>query len=116
MSNVMTDKTHSMRVAIYARVSSEQQAQEQTIASQVAALRERVAAEGSSLDEELCFIDDGISGTTLQRPALERLRDQSWQGIGTIITNIPEDRARRNRSFDRTFSDSMSKWGDCSLM
>ncbi len=39
-----------------------------------------VVADGSSLDEELCFIDDGYSGTTLQRPALERLRDQAYAG------------------------------------
>ena len=96
MSHVMTDRTHSRRVAIYARVSSEQQAQEQTIASQVAALRERVSADGCSLDEELCFIDDGISGTTLQRPALERLRDQAYAGaFQKLYVHSPDRLARR---------------------
>jgi len=66
---------NDLSVAIYARVSSEQQAQAQTIHSQVAALRERVAADGFSLFEEHAFFDDGYSGTTLLRPALERLRD-----------------------------------------
>ncbi len=96
MSHVMTDRTHSRRVAIYARVSSEQQAQEQTIASQVAALRERVAADGCSLDEELCFVDDGVSGTTLQRPALERLRDQAYAGaFQKLYVHSPDRLARR---------------------
>ncbi len=63
------------RVAIYARVSSDQQAQEQTIESQVTALRERVEHDGHTLDDELCFLDDGVSGSTLKRPALEQLRD-----------------------------------------
>lgn len=96
MSNGITDRSRSMRVAIYARVSSEQQAQEQTIASQVAALRERVAADGSLLDDELCFIDDGISGTTLQRPALERLRDQAYAGgFQKLYVHSPDRLARR---------------------
>ena len=63
------------QVAIYARVSSEQQAEAQTVASQVAALRERVAAEGLAVPEAMQFLDEGYSGATLVRPALERLRD-----------------------------------------
>ena len=43
------------RPAIYARVSSERQAQQDTIASQVQALRARLSEEGLKLDEELCF-------------------------------------------------------------
>ena len=70
----------SSRVAIYARVSSEQQAQAQTIASQVAALEERVAVDGFTLENELRFLDEGFSGSTLLRPALERLRDQAYAG------------------------------------
>src|SRR6266568_4289997 len=69
--------TTLIRPAIYARVSSERQADEATIESQLAALRERVAADGMLLAEELAFVDDGYSGTTLMRPALERLRDMS---------------------------------------
>jgi site-specific DNA recombinase len=38
-----------VNVAIYARVSSDQQAKEQTIVSQVAALKERVARDGCTL-------------------------------------------------------------------
>jgi site-specific DNA recombinase len=63
------------RVAIYARVSSEQQAHQQTIASQVELLRQRVSLDGFELSDELCFLDNGVSGSTLMRPALERLRD-----------------------------------------
>ena len=65
----------TIQAAIYARVSSERQATAQTIASQLAALRERVAADGCALPEVMQFLDDGYSGTTLVRPALERLRD-----------------------------------------
>ena len=52
----------SPQVAIYARVSSDQQAEAQTVASQVAALRERVAKEGLALPDAMQFIDEGSSG------------------------------------------------------
>ena len=84
------------RAAIYARVSSEQQAQEQTIASQVTALRERVTLDERTLDESLCFLDKGFSGATLQRPALERLRDTAYQGgFQTLYVHSPDRLARR---------------------
>src|SRR5215831_7866085 len=73
-------KQQAIRAAIYARVSSDQQAQQGTIDSQVMALRQRVQADGLTLDDELCFLDDGYSGSTLVRPALERLaRKYAWQ-------------------------------------
>ena len=62
-------------VAIYARVSSEQQAEAGTIDSQIGALHERLEQEGLSVADELTFVDEGYSGASLIRPGLERLRD-----------------------------------------
>ena len=45
------------------------------MASQVAALRERVATEGLTVSEAMPCFDEGYRGATLGRPALERLRD-----------------------------------------
>ena len=85
-----------LRVAIYARVSSERQAPEDTIDRQVQALRRRVPEEGFTLDEEWCFLDDGYSGSTLVRPALERLRDQAAAGaIDRLDVHSPDRLARR---------------------
>jgi site-specific DNA recombinase len=82
--------------AIYARVSSEQQAQEHTIASQVAALRARVADDGLVLPVEREFLDDGYSGATLVRPALERVRDLIAAGsIDRLYVHAPDRLARR---------------------
>ena len=64
-----------IHAAIYARVSSDQQAAAHTIASQVAALQERVALDNLVLPDTMQFLDDGYSGATFIRPALERLRD-----------------------------------------
>ena len=49
----------TIQAAIYARVSSERQTMAQTIASQLAARRERVAADGVALPEAMQFLDDG---------------------------------------------------------
>jgi site-specific DNA recombinase len=66
--------TH-IQCALYARVSSESQARDNTIASQVSALRERIAADGLQLEPDHSYEDEGYSGSILSRPALERLRD-----------------------------------------
>ena len=83
-------------VALYARVSSQRQAGEATIASQLAALRERIAADGLRVDEERCCLDEGFSGATLVRPALERLRDLAWSGgLDRLYVHSPDRLARK---------------------
>jgi site-specific DNA recombinase len=85
-----------LRVAIYARVSSDQQAQEGTIESQVHDLKERVARDGFELEKELCFLDDGFPGKTLVRPALEQLRDAAYHGgIDRLYVHSPDRFARK---------------------
>ena len=85
--------------AIYARVSSEQHAEAQTVASQVAALRERVAAEGLTLPEAMPCIDEGYSGATLVRPALERLRDiVAARAVDRVYVHSPDRLARKYAS------------------
>ena len=66
--------------AIYARVSSDQQTADKAIASQLAALEARLAQEGLRVVPEHRFLDEGYSGATLVRPALERLRDAAAAG------------------------------------
>src|SRR5215470_15078230 len=86
----------NLTVAIYARVSSDQQTQAQTIASQVAALRTRVAADDCILLPECEFIDEGYRGATLGRPALERLRDLSASGgVERLYVHSPDRLARK---------------------
>jgi site-specific DNA recombinase len=82
--------------AIYARVSSARQKKDETIASQTAALRahaERLAVE---LPEEWVFEDEGHSGATLVRPALERLRDViAGVGVDVVLCYSPDRLARK---------------------
>ncbi len=85
------------RAAFYARVSSEAQARDKTIASQVAALRERIAADGVTMLPEAAYIDEGHSGSSLVRPALERLRDAAFAGdIDRVYVLAPDRLARRH--------------------
>jgi site-specific DNA recombinase len=87
---------NATQVAIDARVSSDQPAEAQTSASQVAALRERVAAEGVGLPEAMQFLDEGYSGATLIRPALERLRDVIAAGaVDRLYVHSPDRLARK---------------------
>lgn len=88
--------TINIQAAIYARVSSEQQAAANTIASQLAALRERLAKDGLPLQSELEFIDEGYSGATLVRPALEKLRDLiAFGSIDRLYVHSPDRLARK---------------------
>ena len=85
-----------IQAAMYARVSSEQQAEAHTIASQVAAVRERVAVDGLSVSEAMQFLDEGYSGATLVRPALERLRDVVASGsVDRLYVHSPDRLARK---------------------
>jgi len=66
--------------AIYARVSSDKQKEEKTIASQTAALTEFAHKEGYDVPREWVFEDEGFSGASLVRPGLELLRDLAAEG------------------------------------
>ena len=82
--------------AIYARVSSDQQAEAGTIESQVRALRERVVQAGLQVSEVVEFIDDGYSGSTLIRPGLEQLRDLvALGGVEQVYVHSPDRLARK---------------------
>ncbi len=86
----------ALRVALYARVSSAQQTDEQTIASQLAALEARVAQDGLRLEPDHRFADAGYSGATLVRPALEGLRDAVAAGaLDRVYVHSPDRLARR---------------------
>lgn len=83
-------------VALYARVSSQRQAGEATIQSQLAALRQRIVDDGLHVDDERSFLDEGFSGATLVRPALERLRDLAWSGgLDRVYVHSPDRLARK---------------------
>jgi len=84
------------QVALYARVSSEKQAQENTIDSQIEAIESRIKADGLILLNDLKFVDNGYSGAYLIRPALEQLRDKIAAGeIDKVYIHSPDRLSRK---------------------
>jgi site-specific DNA recombinase len=99
------------QVALYARVSSEQQAEAKTIESQLAEIRARITADGFEQSSVLEFVDDGYSGSTLVRPAMERLRDvAATGGIDRLYVHCP-DRFARNYAYQVLLLDELNQQG-----
>ncbi len=101
----------TLSVALYARVSSQRQVQDMTIDSQVAALRQRIEKDGFSPRDELSFLDEGYSGSTLLRPALERLRDLAHSGgLDRLYVHSP-DRLARKYVYQMLLLDELTQQG-----
>ena len=97
--------------AIYARVSSERQRQDETIQSQTVGLRELAAERGLLLPEDLVFEDEGFSGATLTRPALERLRDRAAEGAFEVLLCHARDRLARRYAYQVLLLEELHRVG-----
>ena len=98
-----------MRVAIYARVSTDAQEARGTIGSQLTLLRERVAREGHELVAE--YTDDGLSGARLDRPGLDALRDAAEAGQIEGVWCLSADRLARMYAYQVIVLDELSRHG-----
>src|SRR6266478_775067 len=97
--------------AIYARVSSERQKEEGTIASQTALLLEYAKAHELSVPPEWIFEDEGYSGALLARPGLERLRDLASEGQLEVILVYSPDRLSRRYAYQVLLLEEFSQQG-----
>lgn len=102
---------HPIQAAMYARVSSEQQAEAHTIASQVAALRDRITTDGLVVPASLEFLDEGYSGAPLVRPALERLRDAAAAGVIDRLYGHSPDRLARKYAYQVLLVEEFGRLG-----
>jgi site-specific DNA recombinase len=98
-----------VKVAIYARVSTERQAERGTIGSQLAVLREHVTAGGNELVGE--YLDDGQSGARLDRPGLDALRDAAEAGLFEAVWCLSPDRLARVYAYQVLVLDELSRLG-----
>jgi site-specific DNA recombinase len=98
-----------VRVAIYARVSSESQQARGTIGSQLEVLRARIQAEGHELVGEFC--DDGYSGARLDRPGLDAVRDQAEAGGFEAVWCLSPDRLARAYVYQVLVLDELAQFG-----
>ena len=83
-----------LRLAIYARVSTEEQREGQTIDSQISEL-ERFAREKAWLIAGT-YKDEGWSGGVMERPELDRLRDDAQKGVFEAVLINDVDRLARD--------------------
>jgi site-specific DNA recombinase len=82
--------------AIYARVSTEDQGKGYSIPTQIEACQRLAQQEGYLTPDSHIFVDEGISGTTLDRPALRRVRDLvTSQAIAALIILDPDRLSRK---------------------
>jgi site-specific DNA recombinase len=97
--------------AIYARVSSEQQREENTIASQTAALIEFAKSHDLEVPKEWVFEDDGFSGAILERPGLERVRDLAAEGQIQAVLAYAPDRLSRKYAYQILLIEELARHG-----
>src|SRR6266853_2711510 len=97
--------------AIYARVSSEQQREENTIASQTASLIEFATSHDLEVPKEWVFEDEGYSGATLERPGLERVRDLAAEGHIQVVLAYAPDRLSRKYAYQILLIEEFARHG-----
>ena len=97
--------------AIYARVSSDRQKENHTIASQVTALIQYAETHEYMVPAEWQFQDEGYSGATLLRPGLEALRDLAAGGqLEAVLIHSP-DRLSRKHAYQVLLVEELSRCG-----
>lgn len=103
-----------MRAGLYARVSTDRQAERYGIPSQVEALKQRCRERGWEIvpdgDRE-AFIDDGYTGSELNRPALGRLREAARKGLADVVLAYDPDRLSRRLSHQMLLADEFEREG-----
>jgi site-specific DNA recombinase len=92
-----------------ARVSSDHQQKEGTIKSQVAELRRQITAAGHKLVKE--YIDDGYTGSDMDRPALEQMRQDLKTDVFDSIYFLCNDRIAREVAHQLIIVDELRKHG-----
>jgi site-specific DNA recombinase len=105
------DDRYLTLAALYARVSTERQEKEATIASQLDLLQQAAAQRGYTVPAEYIFTDEGYSGTRLDRPALERLRDLAATGAFEVVLVLAPDRLARQYAYQVVVLDELTRAG-----
>ena len=97
--------------AIYARVSSARQKEQETIVSQTGALRAHAGQLGLDVPEQWVFEDDGYSGASLVRPALDALRDLVAQVPVDVVLCYSPDRLARKYAYQALLMEELARAG-----
>lgn len=101
----------TQRTALYARVSTTRQQEDRTVASQVAALEKAAESMGLVVAAEHRYVDEGYSGSRLDRPGLDALRDAAAEGLLDLILVYAPDRLARNYVYQQLVLEELGKRG-----
>lgn len=96
---------------IYARVSSVKQKEGETVQSQVSALVDYANKNGYTIPSGWIFKDEGFSGSTLQRPALDALRELIQENLADIVLVHSPDRLSRKYAYQLLLEIEFQKRG-----
>jgi DNA invertase Pin-like site-specific DNA recombinase len=86
------------RVAVYARYSSQLQ-REASIEDQVRRCTQHVTDHGGTVQADLVFTDSAVSGTSMHRPAFERMMNLVDAKPAKVDVIVTEDMSRISRDF-----------------
>ncbi len=99
------------RAALYARVSTDLQEKEQTIQSQLAVITGYAERHGFRHSTALTYTDDGYSGTWLDRPGLDELRDHAREGRFEVVVVLCPDRLARRYAYQVLLLEELKRVG-----
>lgn len=100
-----------IRAALYARVSTEMQEKEQTIQSQLGAITQYAEAHQFHSTPALTYLDEGYSGSQLDRPALDALRDHAREGRFDAVVLLCPDRLARKYAYQVVLIEELKRYG-----
>ncbi len=107
----MTDETQNVAklIAVYGRVSTSNQENEGTIETQLSAVREFAQKNNYTITQE--YLDDGWSGDSIVRPALDHLRIDAKKKIWEAVLMYDPDRLARRYSYQELVMDELREAG-----
>lgn len=96
-------------IAIYGRVSTSNQENEGTIETQLSAVREFAQKNNYTIVQE--YLDNGWSGDSIVRPALDQLRMDAKKKIWQAVLMYDPDRLARRYSYQELIMDELREVG-----
>ena len=97
MRKIAADGGQKLSVALYVRVSTDRQAEE---GYSIEVPKERLMAYTKTMDGEIhtqFYVDDGFSGASLERPAMQRLIEDAQKRVITHVCVYKLDRLSRSQ-------------------